>query len=99
MRIIKKITKKTLFNRPFTKKTLFNRPFTLNGLLPTFLCIFIFTFLIYCLYLQYLQIEELQTQIKILESNLVDAEIKEKKFFYLNTKLMLIGIVMVMIFG
>jgi hypothetical protein len=80
-------------------KTLFNRPFTLNYILPLFLWFFIFTFLIYCLYLQNLQIEELQTQIKILESNLVDAEIKGKRFSYINTGLMLFGAVMVVIFG
>ena len=56
-------------------------PFTLNSIIPFFVYLSVLFFLIYVIYLQNLQIVDLQTQINLLELNLAGVVIKEKDFF------------------
>ena len=63
------------------KQTIFNRPFTLKSIIPFFVYLSVLFFLIYVIYLQNLQIVDLQTQINLLELNLAGVVIKEKDFF------------------
>ena len=81
------------------KQTVFNRPFTLNSIIPHFVCLSVLFFLIYVIYLQNLQIVDLQTQINLLELNLAGVVIKEKRFFYIKIGLVLSSFVIGIIFG
>ena len=82
------------------KQTVFNRPFTLNSIIPHFVCLSVLFFLIYVIYLQNLQILELQEQLNLLKFNLADVAIKKNIFLYKNwTGLMLFSFVIGIIFG
>ena len=74
-------------------------PFTLNSIIPFFVCLSVLFFLIYVIYLQNLQIVDLQTQINLLKLNLAGVAITEKRFFYIKTGLMLFSFVIGIILG
>ena len=80
------------------KQTIFNRPFTLKSIIPFFVYLSVLFFLIYVIYLQNLQIVDLQTQINLLKLNLAGVAITEKRFFYIKTGLMLFSFVISIIF-
>ena len=81
------------------KQTIFNRPFTLKSIIPFFVYLSVLFFLIYVIYLQNLQIVDLQTQINLLKLNLAGVAITEKRFFYIKTGLMLFSFVIGIILG